>query len=129
MSAAGRCFVVCASAGPCLAVIDMQDLDAGRCGQNLAERVHPVAGLLARSDTARAELIELIEAGQLDLELQRRTLAATAGQWHEQLGVETVAARRLDLAADEVDRAPPVDRQKLIGKPRQIHVQLLLYRG
>src|SRR3954471_23520442 len=99
----------------------MQDLDAGRRGQHLAEGVHPVAGLLARSDAARAELVELIEAGQLDLELQRRTVAAPAGQRHEQPGVETVAARRLDLAADEVDRARPVDRQKLIRKPRQIH--------
>ena len=58
-----------------------------------------------------AELVELVEAGQLDLELQRRAVAAPAGQRHQQPGVETVAARRLDLAADEVDRARPVDRR------------------
>src|SRR3954451_24502209 len=96
------------SAGPRLAVIDMQDLDTGRRGQHLAERVHPVAGLLARSDAARTQLIELIEAGQLDRENQSRSVAAPAGQRHQQLGVESVAARRLALAADEVDRAPPV---------------------
>jgi hypothetical protein len=38
------------------------------------EGVHPVAGLLRRADAAIAELIELIEARQLDLELQGGSL-------------------------------------------------------
>src|SRR3954470_5016960 len=66
---------ICRAAGPSrvpgsararLAVIDVQDRDEGRRGQHLADRVHPVAGLLARADTARAEPVELVEAGQLD---------------------------------------------------------------
>src|SRR5215203_3164596 len=99
----------------------MQNLDARRRGQHLAERVHPIAGLLARSDAARAEPVELIEARQLDLELQRDIITAAAGQRHEKSCVKTVAARRLDLATDELDRPRSVDRQKLVGKPRQIH--------
>jgi hypothetical protein len=63
-----------------LGAVDMQDLDRRRCGQHLAEGVHPVSGLLARPDAAVAELVELIELLQFDLELQRGTVAMAAGQ-------------------------------------------------
>ena len=53
--------------------------------------MHPVAGLLIGSHPATAEVIELIEAGKLDLELQGRT-TMTSRQGHEQPGVEAVAA-------------------------------------
>lgn len=42
----------------------------GRAHEDLAEGPHPVAGLLAGADAALAELIELVETGQLELELQ-----------------------------------------------------------
>ena len=64
--------------------------------------------------------------GQLDLELQCRALAMAPGQRHQQPRVEALAARRLDLAADEVERALAVDRQHVIGKAGEIHGGLLL---
>src|SRR5205823_1484956 len=99
----------------------MQDFDAGRRGQHLAESVHPVARFRPGADAAMAELIELLELLQLDLELQCRTVAMAAGQRHQQPGSEAIAASRLDLAADKVDRALPIDRQQIIGKTRQVH--------
>src|SRR5205823_11651943 len=88
--------------------IDVQDLDPRRRGQHLAEGVHPVAGLLARPDAAVAELVELVELLQFDLELQRGAVAMAAGQWHQQARIEAVAAGGLDLAADEIERTLPV---------------------
>ena len=44
--------------------------------------MHPIAGFLSRADAAATELIELIEFGQLDLELQRHAVAVAARQWH-----------------------------------------------
>src|SRR5947207_12671244 len=99
----------------------MQDLDRRRGGQHLAEGMHPIASLLARPDAAVAELVELVELLQLDLELQRRALAMAAGQRHQKAGVEAVAAGGFDLAADEIDSALPVDRQHIIGKAGEIH--------
>jgi hypothetical protein len=52
-------------------LFDTQDFDTGRRREYLAEGVHPIARLLGRADASVAELIELIEACQLDLELQR----------------------------------------------------------
>jgi hypothetical protein len=83
--------------------------------------VHPVAGLLARPDAAVAELIELIELLQFDLELQGGAVAMAAGQRHQEAGVEAVAAGGLDLTADEIERAVAVDRQHVIGKTGEIH--------
>jgi len=81
-----------------------QNFDAWRRCEHLAEGVHPVTGLLRRTDAAVAELVELIEVGQLDLELQRGAAALPTGQRHQQPGVQTLAARRFGLAADELDR-------------------------
>src|SRR5215468_2741382 len=99
----------------------MQDLDGRRLGQHLAEGVHPIAGFLARPDALVAELVELIELLQFDLELQGRAVAMPARQRHEHAGIETGRARGLDLAADEIDRALAVDRQYAIGEAGEIH--------
>src|SRR6266542_1954661 len=101
---------------PCLG--HPQDLYNRRGHEDLAERPHPVASLLVRADTALAELIELVEAGKL--ELQGGTVAV-ARQRHQQPGVETVAAGRLDLAQDELDRALSVHGQHVVRKASQVH--------
>ena len=59
-------------------VVEMQDFDGWRLGQNLAETVHPIAGFLTRSNPFVAKLVELIELFQFDLELQRCAVAMTA---------------------------------------------------
>ena len=84
-------------------VIDAQDLDRRRCNEDLAEGLHPVGRLLARSNPALTELIDLIQGAQLDLELQRRT-TMTAGQRHQQPGREPGLPSGLHLASDEVKR-------------------------
>jgi hypothetical protein len=80
-----------------------QELNLGRRDEDLAESAHPVAGRLFRFHAAIAELIELIQAGELDLELQRRA-AWTAREWHQQAGIKLLAPGGFDLAMDEVDR-------------------------
>ena len=60
-----------------------QELDFGRREQDFAERVHPVAGLFAGLDAALAELLELVEARELDLELEPRA-AVPAREGHEE---------------------------------------------
>src|SRR5438067_13177812 len=90
--------------------VDMQDLDGGRLGQDLAEGVHPIAGFLARPDALVAELIELVEFLQFNLELKPGAIAMAAGQRHPQAGVEAVSASGFDLAVDDIDRALPIDR-------------------
>jgi hypothetical protein len=52
--------------------------------------------------------------------LQRRA-ALAARQWHEEAGIETVAARGLDLAMDEFQRPVPIHRQDLIRKASEVH--------
>src|SRR5207253_974422 len=99
-----------------LGAVNVQDLDRRGLGQHLAERIHPIAGLLARSDALVAKLVELIELLQFDLELQCRAVAMAAGQRHQHAGVEPVRAGGLDLAADEIEGALAVDRQHAIGK-------------
>src|SRR6202011_1069882 len=82
-----------------------QDFDAWRRREDLTEGMHPIAGFLSRADAAATELIELIEFGQLDLELQRRAVAVAARQWHQQPGVQAPAVCGLDLSFDElIDR-------------------------
>jgi hypothetical protein len=51
-------------------IVDAQDRHFWRGGQDFAERMHPLAGILA------AELIELVEILHLDLELQGRPAVA-----------------------------------------------------
>src|SRR5947208_6019602 len=104
-----------------LGALNVQDLDRRRLGQHLAEGMHPIAGLLARSDTLVAKLVELIELLQFDLELQGRAVAMAARQRHQEPGVEPVRAGGLDLAADEIEGALAVDRQHAIGKAGEIH--------
>src|SRR5258708_40216480 len=62
-----------------LRLVRAQNLDARGCDENLAEGMHPIAGLVAGADAPAAKLLELLEIGQLDLELQRHA-AMTAGQ-------------------------------------------------
>src|SRR5438477_2046086 len=112
-----------------LGAVNVQDLDRWRLGQHLAERMHPIAGLLARSDALVAKLVELIELLQFDLELQCRAVAMPAGQRHQHAGVEPVRAGGLDLAADEIEGALAVDRQHAIGKAGEIHRGLLVVAG
>jgi hypothetical protein len=85
-----------------------QELHLWRREQDLAEGVHPLAGLVVGLDAALAELIELIKIGELDFELQRRTAVATR-QWHKQTRIELLALSRFDLAMDEIDRTLAVD--------------------
>src|SRR4051794_8245680 len=51
-------------------LVDAQDLDRGRGEQDLADGLHQSADILARTAVARP--LELVQARQLDLELQRR---------------------------------------------------------
>ncbi len=95
--------------------VEAQDFDAGRRGEHLAEGVHPVAGLLGRADPAVAELVELIETGQLDLELQCRAVAVTARQRHQQRAFRPLpraasTSRRMNSIARVGDR--PAARRK-----------------
>src|SRR4051794_31123047 len=53
-------------------LVRSQDLDHRRRQQNLAEGVHPASRVLVRTDAALTELIELVEAVQLQLKLKRR---------------------------------------------------------
>jgi hypothetical protein len=94
--------------------------DRVRRNEDLAEGMHPAGGLRARADPTLTELVELIESGQLDLELQRRATMA-AGQWHQQPGRKAGLVGSLDLASDEVDRTLAVDRERIVGKPSQVH--------
>src|SRR6266550_1227964 len=112
-----------------LGAVNVQDLDRRGLGQHLAERMHPIAGLLARSDALVAKLVELIELLQFDLELQGRAVAMPAGQRHQHAGVEPVRAGGIDLAADEIEGALAVDRQHAIGKAGEIHRGLLVVAG
>jgi Luciferase-like monooxygenase len=98
----------------CLRVLYPQNLDARCGGQYLTEGVHPVSCLLRRSNAAVAELVELVEARQLDLELQRSPLPRSAGERYEHPGIETIGASRVRLTADEVDRALAIDWQHIV---------------
>jgi len=51
-------------------IVDAQNGHFGRCGQDFAKRMHPLAGILA------PELIELVKILHLDLELQGRPAVA-----------------------------------------------------
>jgi hypothetical protein len=64
-----------------------------------------------------AHPLELVEAAQLDLELQRGA-ALAARQRHQEPGVAPLAPGGLDLAADELDRASAVGRQRWSRKGR-----------
>jgi hypothetical protein len=68
--------------GAAAAPVHAQDLDARRAQQDLAEGAHPIARVLARAAAAVAQSLELVEAGQLHLELQRRP-ALAARERHE----------------------------------------------
>jgi hypothetical protein len=85
-----------------------------------AERVDPTAVRLARSYITVTELVEPIETGQLDLELQGRVTVAPR-QRHQQPGGEAFTPSGLHLLADEIDRLLAIDWQHVIGKPSKIH--------
>jgi hypothetical protein len=103
-----------------LQFVDAQDLDRRRRNEDLAEGMHPAGGLRTRADPTLTESVELIESGQLDLELQRRATMA-AGQWHQQPGRKAGLVGGLDFASDEVDRTLAVDREHIVRKPSQVH--------
>jgi hypothetical protein len=73
--------------------------------------MHPALDVLSRADTATAELVQLIEARQLNLELESRAATLAACKRHEQAGIQPVAEGRLDFFADEVNALLTVDRQ------------------
>src|SRR4051812_20071669 len=100
-----------------------QDFHPGRSEQELAEVLHQAGNVLARV-AAMAHPLELVEAVQLDLELQRGA-ALTAGQGHQQAGVAAVTASGLDLTADKVDRALTVGGQHIVGEAGEVHRTLL----
>src|SRR3954454_23425076 len=99
-------------------LVDAQDLDPGRGEQDLAERLHQSADVLARA--AVAHPLELVEARQLDLELEGGA-ALAACQRHQQPGVAALLAGGLDLLADEVDGALAVGRQHVVRKAGEVH--------
>jgi hypothetical protein len=67
-----------------------------------------------------AHPLELVEAAQLDLELQRGA-ALAARQRHQEPGVAPLAPGGLDLAADELDRASAVGRQHVVREAGEVH--------
>ena len=89
---------------------------AGRAGS--AEGLHQPSDVLAR--TAVAHPLELVEAPQLDLELEGGA-ALAAGERHQQPGVAALLTGSLDLLADEVDRALAVGRQHVVGEAGEVH--------
>jgi hypothetical protein len=64
-------------------LVDPEDLNGRRGGEDLAESMHPALRVLSRASSPAAELVELIEACQLDLELQRRAATLAAGKRHQ----------------------------------------------
>src|SRR6202011_5296316 len=85
-------------------------------GENLAEGMHPALRVLSRASSPAAELVELIEACQLDLELQSRAATLAACKRHQKAGVQAIAECRLDLLAGEVDALLTVAGQQVVGK-------------
>jgi hypothetical protein len=76
--------------------------------------MHPIAGFLGRADAAAPELIDLIEVGQLDLELQRRAVAVAARQRHRQPRIQTLAVCGLDLSPARDGVHQTIDRQHVV---------------
>src|SRR6202022_1125266 len=64
-------------------LVDPEDLNGRRGGENLAEGMHPALRVLSRASSPAAELVELIEACQLDLELQSRAATLAACKRHQ----------------------------------------------
>jgi hypothetical protein len=58
-----------------------------------------------------AELVELIEARQLELELESRAATLATCKRHQKAGIQPVSAGRLDFFAYEVNALLTVDRQ------------------
>src|SRR5207248_11167039 len=97
-----------------------QDLDRWRRGQDFAEAVHPVAGLCRGAAAATAQLVKLLQLGELDLELQGGA-AVRARQRHQQPGLQTTRTRRFHLALNEFERAMAVYGQDVIREPSKKH--------
>src|SRR4051812_28561734 len=70
-----------------------------------------------------AERVQLIQARQLDLELQSRAAQGTR-EGHKQAGFQALCHCRIDLAPDQIDRAVAIDRFDLIRKPSEVHALL-----
>src|SRR5262245_60453948 len=105
-----------------------QDLHGRRCEEDLAEGVHPVAGLIRRADAALAKRLELVEALQCDLELKGWPAVGTR-QGNEDAGIQPLAARRLELMLDRGKRAIPVRRCDVIGEASEVHVSSAIVGG
>ena len=71
------------ASGAGFGLVDPEDLNGRRGGEDLAEGMHPALRVLSRASSPAAELVELIEACQLDLELQRRAATLAAGKRHQ----------------------------------------------
>jgi hypothetical protein len=92
-----------------LPIVDAQDLDRRRRNEDLAERMHPAGGLRTRADPTLTEVVELVESGQLNLELQRRA-AMTAVS-----GTSNRADKPVWRAAATSRRMKSIARWRLIG--------------
>ena len=95
-------------------IVEAQYRHLGRGGQDLAERMHPLPGIVA------PELIELVQIPHLDLELQRCAAVATSERY-QQARPQVPCARRLDLSLNEFHRPLTVHWQDVIGKPCKVH--------
>jgi hypothetical protein len=84
--------------------------------------MHPLLDVLCRARTTAPELVQLIEARQLDLELESRAATLAARKRHKQAGLQPVVDGRLDLFADKLNTLLAVDRQQVVGKTRDIHL-------
>jgi hypothetical protein len=97
-------------------LLGAQNLDARRGCEDLAEIMHPVMRVIGGSDAAIAKLVELTEVFQFDFELQSRTSALAAGEWHQDPGAEPAALGGIEFApnANEVEGLLPIGGQQII---------------
>jgi hypothetical protein len=65
--------------------------------------MHPTLNVLSGAGTATAKPVELIEARQLDLELDSWAAPSATGKRHQEAGVQPFSQGRLDFFAHEVN--------------------------
>jgi hypothetical protein len=97
----------------------------GRWGeQDFAEGVEKLTRLFARSETSAPELVELVEAVQLKLELEGSS-GGPPRERDEEASVEAARSSRLDLLSHKVHRSLAIDRQNVVREARDVHANLL----